>query len=204
MKKYFHFFLILMVIQISCTKDMHPVIPQAPTSYSLPIEYKKLIPTQYRDLKKLTFTDVNLKEKVLNISYVEGVYEFTLTDRTVKTEVVTATLTEEGVNTFSIGLAANFGILSATEEVKPSMGVSLRCHGYLAPSIGLGPTEKLAFPGYYAGKVVLNGVTFEEVYASDDWAKQLGQTSYTEVFYHRQKGIIGFRDINNALWILKE
>jgi hypothetical protein len=198
---------------LACNKDLQNAVAPVPaqTWYPIPEDYRKVIPEHYRDFKTVVFTDAAKREKVLDVTWHEGKHEYQLSDRTVNSEFVSITLTDKEVQTYLLSFSVGTTPVTITTAENPipqtsmtiSMNVSLVCKGIM-PGTAIGPVDKQTFPGSYLETVVLNGKTFTEVYKSDDWAKEAGQTFCTEMFYHKKKGFIAFRDDKNVLWVLKE
>jgi hypothetical protein len=204
MKNYSYFILLLLLFS-ACNKEIQNAAIQPPqTWYPLPAEVRALVPAHYQTTDSVIFFDATGKEKVLYVKWTENTFDFELPDRNVSTEAITTILCEKNVAAYSISVTANFGSVGPKYDMQTSVNVSLSSYGYVPAELGIGVDEKKAFPGYYQPSAILNGKHFSDVYVSEDWPRQMGQTAYTQLYFHRKKGIIAFRDHEDALWVLKE
>ncbi|HFD33204.1 MAG TPA: hypothetical protein ENJ28_10935 [Gammaproteobacteria bacterium] len=112
-------------------------------------------------------------------------------------EYMTINLTEGNDSTYNVYVYGSANYINATEFVESVKGAVNALSLDYPTAFGISQDGEPVICSK-SDEVVLLNVSFNDVYYN---YKDDSLTSYSEVFYNRSIGIIGFRDKNDLLWV---
>lgn len=159
-----------------------------------------LVAQSYFESTKVIYRNENNIERVFNISVDEKVEQRLFENKNYKSEKLWISITAEEAPKISFYISGYGNYTSLDSYVTDlTCGIFDDSFQNYTPSISLNIENPFFVLTTIENEVELLGNIFQEVFTHP---KIQGLDSYSELFYTVEKGIIGFRDQNNELWVL--
>lgn len=184
---------------VSCHKDMqkgHPA-PIHPEPLFLSDKIKSMIPKEYRTATYTVFKNTTNEYKYLNIKYLEHQRVHIYDNEKYNSESIYVQLTDSIDNRYYISVSASAAYSNKTKSYQYiNVTLTSAINDGLIPLISISENGKANFGSLVTSHDLLDQ-RFINVYEDS-----IPTNSFSEVFYTFKEGVIGFRDINNELWVL--
>jgi hypothetical protein len=161
---------------------------------------KHLVAQPYFESVKVVYKNADNIEKVFHISFKEEVEQRSFENKIYESEKIGIGLTNDETPKIALYITVGGNYTSLTNHSNYAIcGISPFGDGNYRPSITLNSDGGFFILTVIENELELLGKKFLNVFTNH---KNEAADSYSELFYTVEKGIIGFRDQNNELWVL--
>lgn len=189
-------------LAIACHKDIQKTqsTPILPEPLVLSDKIRGMIPKEYQNSKYAVFKNSTGQYKYLSIKYSENEITKRFENEKYVSESMRVVLSDSTDSDYYIKIEAS-GTYSGKTKSFQSVFMSLTTakNNGLIPIIVIDEDGSALWGDSHASRKLLDKV-FLKVYQNYD----IQTISFSEFFYTVQEGVVGFRDINNDLWVLEK
>ena len=190
----------VIALLVSCNKDMqNKPSPIHPDPLFLSDKIKSMIPKEYQFAKYVVFKNASYQYKNLKIEYLDYNQTKLFDNGKYDSESIYIKLSDSSESRYFVTIGAS-ATYSAKNKSFQHISVVLKNtinNGRVADVI-LDENEQPLW-GYLLASQNLLDKEFYSVY----W-DNIETISFSEIFYTIKEGVVGFRDINNELWVLEK
>lgn len=160
---------------------------------------KILIPSDYETSSRVIFKNIEDSEMVFRIETLSNVETKTINETEYQSEQFTVNLRNDDSQTMIMFITAGANYTSLENSIDyVNCGIAPSGNPGYRPTITIGSDREASF-GLFEDEIDLLNKTFKNVYTnfiSEDI------TTFSELYYTVDEGIIAFRDFQNNLWVL--